>query len=413
MDLPVRFDFIPYPLWRRRGLDSLNHLLSGFTAAAADAQPPATPARMAHYMTRWGILPDGMNSVAARDRLASARPDVVAAPPASESATYDGPIRLPAQWEPIEAVVLVWPSLYPPLWQAHAEMVEAISPVARVDILVSDPLWAAAAELFLDRRGLAALDRTRFIHLATDDIWIRDYGPFTGFRPDGTRAALDAIYDPLPAYPSDRDDSMPRRYGALQGIPVGALDLHTEGGNFWSDGQGTLFVSEGVYDRNPHLSRSEVERRLRSAFLYDKLVVTESLWSEETGHVDLVMKLADATTVLMNTPSTPFNRARIEHTRTLLSRESSAAGEPYRLIELPVPSPYLNWGVYPVWRSYTNSLTVNGRVLVPIFRVGQDARALALYQSAMPEFEIVPIDCSQTANGGGAVHCLTREIYKG
>jgi agmatine deiminase len=66
-----------------------------------------------------------------------------------------------------------------------------------------------------------------------------------------------------------------------------------------------------------------------------------------------------------------------------------------------------------VWRSYTNSLTVNGRVLVPIFRVPQDSRALAVYQSALPEFEIIPVDCSRAANGGGAVHCLTKEVAKG
>jgi len=47
---------------------------------------------------------------------------------------------------------------------------------------------------------------------------------------------------------------------------------------------------------------------------------------------------------------------------------------------------------------------------MPVFRVGQDARALAIYQNALPDFEIVPVDCSQAANGGGAVHCLTKEV---
>ena len=412
MGLPMRFEFIPYPLWRRRGLTALRPLLGRITAADADAQPPATPAHMAHYLTRWGILPDGLNSVAARDALAAARPEIAAAPPASEAASFDGPIRLPAQWEPVEAVIVTWPSLYPPLWKAAAQIAEAVSPVARVDILVNDPLWAAAAWLMLERRGLAKLDQIRFVHLPTDDIWVRDYGPFVGFRPDGSRAALDAIYDPLPAYPAARDDAMPRRFGALQGIPVRALDLHTEGGNFWSDGQGTLFASEGIYGRNPHLSRAEVEQRLHEAFSFDRLLITGPLWSEETGHVDLVMKLADAGTILVNPPSTPFNRQRLERTKALLGGDTSASGQPYRLLELPMPPPYLNWGVYPVWRSYTNSLTVNGRVLMPVFRTGHDARALTIYQNALPDFEIVPVECSQTANGGGAVHCLTKEVPK-
>ena len=412
MALPVRFEFIPYPLWRRRGLDVVRPLLNGLTAASADLTPLASAAQMAHYLTRWGILPDGMNSVAARDAIAAAQPPLVTVPAASDAVSFEGPIRLPAQWEPMETIVLTWPTLYPALWTAHAEMIEAISPVARADVLVSDPLWAAAAWVYLERRGLAMLDQVRFLLMPTDDIWVRDYGPFTGFRPDGTRAAMDAIYNPLPAYPSARDDAMPRRYGALQGIPTRQLDLHTEGGNFWSDGAGTLFVTEGLYERNPQLGREEVTRRLHSAFTFEQLLVVDPVWGEETGHVDLVFKLADATNILINPPGLPFNRARLERAQTMLQRATNAAGEPYRVLELPAPAPYLNWGVYPIWRSYTNSLTVNGRVLVPIFRVPQDGRALAVYQSALPEFEIVPVDCSRAANGGGAVHCLTKEVPK-
>lgn len=413
MELPLRFDFIPYPLWRRRGLTALRPVLRRFTAAGADEQPPTTPAQMAHYMTRWGILPDGLNAAAARDGLAAIQPPLAEAPPAAQAAHFAGRLRLPAQWEPLEAVILTWPVLYPALWNAHAEMAEAISPVARVDIVISHPIWASAIALFLERRGQARFDQIRYVLLPTNDIWVRDYGPFVGFAPDGSRAALDGVYHPLSAYPAGQDDVMPQRYAALLDIPVRTFDLRTEGGNFWSDGQGTLLMTEGLYARNPHLGREEVERRLREAFQFDKLLLVDSIRGEETGHVDLVFKLADRHTILINPPSLPFNRARIEKAQALFRRETNAAGEPYRVIELPAPAPYLNWGFFSIWRSYTNSLTVNGRVLAPVFRVAQDARALALYQSALPDHEIIPINCAQAANGGGAVHCLTKEVVKG
>ncbi|HYO87688.1 MAG TPA: agmatine deiminase family protein [Candidatus Limnocylindrales bacterium] len=413
MNLPVHFDFIPYPVWRRRGLTPLRSALRGVSTAGVDGHPPATPAQMAHYLTRWDILPYGMNSVAARDALAASQPPLVEAPLASAAASFEGPIRLPAQWEPLEAVLLTWPILYPPLWSAHAEMAEAISAVARVDILVTDAQWASAIALFLERRGTIRLDQVRFVHMPVDDIWVRDYGPFVGFRDDGTRAAVDASYHPLEAYPSAQDDVVPQRYGALMHMPVRVLNIRTEGGNFWSDGRGTLLMTHGLFARNPHLSREEVLRRLREAFRYEKLVLVDPVWSEGTGHVDLVLKLAGARTVLLNAPSMPFNRARLEKARALLQGETNAVGEPYRVIELPTLAPYLNWGVYAIWRSYTNSLTVNGRVLVPVFRAAQDEQVLALYKSAMPEHEIIPIDCSKAANGGGAVHCLTKEIAKG
>ena len=153
-----------------------------------------------------------------------------------------------------------------------------------------------------------------------------------------------------------------------------------------------------------------MQRRLREAIQFERLLVLPPLWSEETGHVDMVVKLADARTILLNPAPLPANRGRIQTVRRLRARATNAAGERYRVLDLPALSPYLNWGVFPVWRSYSNSLTVNGRVLVPIFRVPLDSRALAVYQNAMPDYDIIPIDCSRAANGGGAVHCLTRDV---
>lgn len=413
MELPLRFDFIPYPVWRRRGLTGLRPLLRAVSAADVDGRPPATPAQMAHFLTRWKILPDGMNAVTARDALSAIQPPLAEAPPAAAAQSFSGPIRLPAQWEPLEAVLLTWPVLYPPLWPAYAEMAEAISEVARADILVTDSAWAGAIALYLERRGHIQGGQLRFVRVPVDDIWVRDYGPFVGFQADGTRAALDAVYHPLAAYPSAQDDIVPQRYAALEHIPVRSLDIYTEGGNFWSDGRGTLLMTDGLYARNPQLDRAEVLRRLHAAFAFDKLILVDSVKGEHTGHVDLVFKLADARTVLLNAPSLFLNRSRLERTRHVLERETNAAGEPYRLFELPALAPYLNWGAYTIWRSYTNSLTVNGRVLVPVFRAAQDKQALAVYKRAMPGYEIIPIDCAAAANGGGAVHCLTKEIVRG
>lgn len=410
--MPVRFDFIPYPLWRRQGLGRLRPLFDAFSTASVDGRPPASPAAMAHHLNRWGILPPGMSALALRDALAAlpAPPVEVVRAPALPALPPAAPARMPAQWEPIEAVITVFPVLYPPLWETHAAMIEAISGVARADVLLPDAAWAGAIWLFLERRGRADLDRVRLLILPTDDIWVRDYGPFTG-AVGSQRVLMSAAYDPLPAYPQANDDAMPGRYAAHQQRPLAAIDLHTEGGNFWSDGAGTLIVSEGLYTRNRHLSRMEVERRLCQAFVCDHLIVTPSLWREETGHVDLLVKLADAQTVLITAASVPFNRRALARTHAIFSRERSARGEAYRIHTLPSVAPYLNWGVFPIWRSYTNSLTVNGRVLVPIFDLPTDSEALAVYQLAMPDFEIVPIRCAAAANGGGAVHCLTREVY--
>ena len=406
----VRFDFIPYPLWRRQFpapvRAALRPLFRRWLAADADDHPPADPAALAAYLARWGLL---LGASEAEARTALAEPTPVEVAPAGEpDAAAALPVRLPAQWEPVAAVLLTWPHLYPPLWAGHAALVAAVAPAAAVEILVPSALWAAAARFYLRGRGIDD-SYVRYVVAPVDDIWVRDYGPLVGRDANSRRAVVKPAFAPLPSYPQARDDALARRWAALRGLPVAPLDLRLEGGNLWTDGAGTLIVSDHALRAN-RLDRVGLESRLRQALAFDKLIVTPCLRREETGHVDLLAKLADAQTVLVTAPALFYNGRALRETAARFQRETNAAGQPYQVIELPAPPPYLNWGVYPIWRSYTNALTVNGRVLVPVFDLPQDERALAVYARALPDYRIIPIDCRAAVNGGGAVHCLTRDV---
>lgn len=409
--MTLRFDPIPYPLWRRdlpEPLRGLTRALSRrWLAADLDLEPPTRLTTVAAYLHRWGLHTDPSAAVYQMHQidlpLEQVRLDAAPQP-------YSGkPIRLPAQWEAMEAIILTFPVLYPALWEAHAQMAEAICAVAEVQIVVPSDLWARAAWLYLSERGQIDMARVRWLILPTDDIWVRDYGPFVGLDAAGEQVVISATYDPLPTYPQARDNAMPDHWAAHHEIPAAALDLHLEGGNIWSDGAGTLIAAEQLYAGNPDIGHEEILRRLHGAFQFDKLVIVPSLLAEETGHVDLLTKLVDARTLLVAAPR-GINRAKLRAAAEMLRRQTNAAGEPYRLVELPMPPMVLNWGVFPIWRSYTNALTVNGRVLVPVFGVPSDAEALRIYRDALPDHEVVPIDCAKAANGGGAVHCLTKEV---
>ncbi len=385
-------------------------LLKAFYPVSIDHNPPQSPVELARFMKRWSLLPHGVDVADAATAMAAADMPVEAAPQDAPSAPLSEAIRLPAQWEPLETIMLTFPVMYPPLWHTHAQMIEAITPVAEVICLVPAPEWARAARYYLQTRGTAQMEHVHFLHLPTDDIWVRDYGPFVGRTEMGTRAIVDATFAPLAAYPQAQDNAVTSRWAAYTGMTAQHFDFYTEGGNYWSDGQGTLLVSDEMMARYPRLSRVEIEMRLREAFQFDKLIVLPRLLGEETGHIDLVCKLVDAQTVLINRPNGTHNDDRLLDAAQRLRRETNAQGQLYQVIELPFPPRYFNWGVFAIWRSYTNSLTVNGRVLVPVFGIADDVQALNIYREVMPDFEIVPIDCRIAANGGGAVHCLTKEI---
>ncbi|MFZ4815335.1 MAG: agmatine deiminase family protein [Phototrophicaceae bacterium] len=413
----LQFNYAPYPLWRRRwpvpGMTAALKPLWGRYYPVEVDQPIPTLNNVSGYLTRYGLLP-GVSEAEIRLRLMDSAVAVDVVDMNKPPAITDQPIRLPAQWEPMERVMLSWPVSFPPLWAAHAEMAEQIAVSAPVQINVPHPIWASAIAMYLLLRGKVKLERIKFYDLPTNDLWVRDYGPVVGITPQGTRAAVSMIFDPLPNYPQALDNALPEHWAAHEGMPVHPLALHNEGGNIWSDGAGTLMMSEQVFAQNPDLDRTALEAQLHSAFTYDKLLILPRMRYEETGHVDLVTKLATADTVLVSSPhGATFSADRLIAAKRQLQRESNAKGARYTVIELPTPPLYMNWFGYPVRRSYTNALTVNGRVLVPVFKHPHDELALRRYQEAMPGIEVVPIDSSIGANGGGAVHCMTKEIAAG
>jgi agmatine/peptidylarginine deiminase len=62
---------------------------------------------------------------------------------------------------------------------------------------------------------------------------------------------------------------------------------------------------------------------------------------------------------------------------------------------------------------YANSLMMNGRVLVCQYGrdlAKYDELALAIYHRELSDYQVIPIECTLIANGGGGINCTTHEI---
>ncbi|GAB1420750.1 hypothetical protein MASR2M15_08670 [Anaerolineales bacterium] len=413
-DFPLQFKSVIYPLWRRQ-VPALTaplwrFLNRQFFPVDTDLNPPQDTETMAAYLVDWQII-TGIDPVALSQLLADSAPQTILYPAGQKPPVYEGgPIRIPAQWEAMEKVLISWGIIYPGLWEMHAQMAEAISMVADVEILVPNELWARAVYTYLALRKQAKLDAIHFTLIKTNDIWIRDYGPIIGFDPSGQRVASNARYAVLPQYPQADDDGMSEAWASLYQIPVQSINLDTEGGNLWTDGQGTLIMSEQLFYSNRYYDRDRMLAYLHELYDFEKLIITPRLTLEETGHIDLLVKLISPNQLLISEASSRSTATLLRKARAILEAETNAQGQQYEIIPLPTPSLYLNWFTYSIRRAYTNALTVNGRVLVPVFGIREDEQALRVYEQAMPDYEIIPIESAKGSNGGGAVHCMTKEV---
>jgi len=334
--------------------------------------------------------------------------------------------RMPAEWEPHAATWLAWPHKeeswpgnFGPIPAVWVEMVRALAPHERVNILVND---ATAAASVRDLLQVAQVPRDAVsLHLIpTNDAWARDHGPtFVTRQVDGCSelAAIDWIYNAWGGkYPPwELDDVVPQKIAPLLGIRLFEPGIVLEGGSIDVNGSGTLLTTEACLlnpNRNPHLSRAQIERYLR-----DYLGVRHILWLGEgiagddtDGHIDDLARFVDPATVVTVLESNPRDQnyeplhANYERLRQMTDQD----GRALRVLTLPMPEPvYYDGQRLPA--SYANFYIANSVVLVPVFGDPHDGEALRRLQQVFPRRRIVGIQARELVWGLGAFHCVTQQ----
>ncbi len=330
--------------------------------------------------------------------------------------------RWPAEWEPHAATWLTWPH-NPDTWpgcleparREFAVFVRELALREEVRLLVPDAEAEASARGHLEAAG-ADRDRIVLHRVATDDSWIRDYGPVFLTRDDGVCLA-DFGFDcwGRKYEPWHRDDAVPAALEKTLGLPRFRADFVLEGGAVDGDGAGTVLTTESCLlhpNRGAGRTREAMEARLASW-----LGAQRTLWlaggiegDDTDGHVDDVARFVDAGTVVAAVCQDPAdaNHAPLAENLRRLRAMSDAAGRPLTVAELPMP-PRLDPGGERSPASYANFLLANGCALVPVFGAEQDRRALAVLRELLPGRDVVGVPCRELVRGLGALHCLSQQ----
>lgn len=307
-----------------------------------------------------------------------------------------GNVESYTEWAPADGVIIAWMAFSDYLTELTREFVQN----GTCWIVVESAAQQNTVSNTLTSAGVS-LDNVEFLIFNMDSVWMVDYGPFF-INVDGNREITDQIYD---RYSRWEDDAFPGRLGTAWSIPTYTSDLRIEGGNFYTDGLGTCFITERAIEQNAgYLTEQQVYERLEDYCGCETVHVLDKL-NDGTGHIDMFFKLLDVDTILLGQydPGDP-EYTTLENNATFLASLTSSIGTPYEIIRIPMP------GTPSAYWTYTNSLIVNDIVYVPTYNVSGDAAALAIYESAMPGYTAVGIDCSGVIGSGGAIHCTTKVV---
>ncbi|MCQ4267460.1 agmatine deiminase [Pseudomonas stutzeri] len=357
----------------------------------------------------------------------------------SSTPRQDG-FHMPAEWAPHSQTWMVWPER-PDNWRDNASPAQAAFTAVAKAIARFEPVTVcASAAQYVTAREQLDDPRIRVVEISSDDAWVRDTGPTFVIDGKGGLRGVDWSFNAWGGEDGglyadwQRDDEVAQKILELERCErYRTAGFVLEGGSIHVDGEGTLITTEECLlnrNRNPQLSREEIEAVLAEHLAVDKVIwLPWGLYNDETdGHVDNFCCFVRPGEVLLawtddvNDP----NFERCQQALRCLDQARDARGRALKVHKMPIPGPLYATeeecaGVQPaegsqtraatirLAGSYVNFLIVNGGIVAPSFDDPHDSEAEAILRRLFPEREVVMVPGREILLGGGNIHCITQQ----
>ena len=317
---------------------------------------------------------------------------------------------LPPEWAPQEWLWIGFPHLaeeWPGYLERAQEQIAAFaSAVAEsgqeVRLLVRDEANEARARDLISAK--VSLERREY-----GDIWLRDTGPLV--RSDGS--ALRCRFNGWGGkYEMPGDQTIGAELARDAGLEVVESDWVLEGGAVDGDGTGAVLTTEQCLlnpNRNPQLSREEIEARLARDLGFTRVIwLGDGLVNDHTdGHVDnLARFVAPGEVALPRASSSDDPNAAI-----FADAKARILDAGMKLHEIPSVGRFERDGmVEPA--SYVNFAITSNLVVVPTFGSPHDNDGVAAIAALFLDRETIGLPGEAVLAGGGGFHCASQQMPK-
>jgi agmatine deiminase len=313
-----------------------------------------------------------------------------------------------AEWARHKAVWIGFPS-HPELWQddldqareevaAFAAAVHAGGKGEQVLLVAADGEAAAAA------RRLASF--AEIVIEPFGDIWLRDTAPIIA----GDGLAQDFLFNGWGGkYDLPGDEDIGLRLAQRRGKRVESRGWVLEGGAIDGDGTGLVVTTEQCLlnpNRNPGLSRSDIEARLAADLGYDRVLwLGEGLRNDHTdGHVDNLARFVGEGRLAI-----PIGGDNDPNWQVYQQAAQRARGAGVTVVPVPSPGRVLrDEEIVPA--SYMNFFIGNASVVVPVYGAPDDEAAVRQFQALFPDHDVIGLRADAILTGGGSFHCISQQI---
>jgi agmatine deiminase len=337
-------------------------------------------------------------------------------------------VHLPAEWHPQHAIQITWPHedtdwnwILEDVQTFYLNLALIILKYENLIICVPNQSYKQALEQSIVKTLQPNHPFSCDIFIcASNDSWARDHGPITVFN-NGQATVLDFQFNGWGnKFKSELDNQITQNLFTQNAYPADHISQHSlilEGGSIECDGFGTLLTTEKCLlnqNRNPDLNKQDIENALQTTLGTHNILWLNhgDLEGDDTdAHIDTLARLAPGNQIIYQGCDSPddLHYKDLNAMKHQLGTFKNAQGQAFELVELPMPQAIFEDG-QRLPATYANFLFINDAVLQPIYNVPQDELAIKKMQSALPDFKIIPLDCSLLIRQYGSLHCITMQI---
>lgn len=330
--------------------------------------------------------------------------------------------RVPAEWEPQEAIWLQWPGEWEKTYEeAFAAFSCIIIQYEKLHVLYQSPQVFRQARTALLKAGCNPdHDLITWHDIPNDSAWMRDNGPV--FVEDGGEIRVqnwqfDAWGGRFGSdVPYELDNLVPRRVAASLDMPLDEVRIVHERGNLEFNGMDTVILNWstlGDAARNPEYTRTQAEADLKHWFGVSQVVFVEGVpeGDRTNGHIDGIARfIATDTVVVGQCTLASVCKPGDGKTGSLLDRAAEVISDAgFTVIREPME------GIAEVEgqqfdTNYMNWLVGNGFVITTGYGDERlDSEAKIRLQNYFPGRDVHVLPMLKSWAAGGGVHCHTND----
>ena len=321
--------------------------------------------------------------------------------------------RMPPEWHPQDWLWVGFPHLAEEwsgvIGRAQEQIAAFANAVAdsgqQVRLVVRD----AANEMRAKTLVSAAVTLERRTY---GDVWLRDTGPLVVLDEAGNRQArLFSFNGWGEKYLMPGDQEIGADLAASAGLETGAkADWILEGGALDGDGTGLVATTGQCLlnpNRNPHLSRADLEARLLRDLGYDRVLwLGDGLINDHTdGHVDNLARFVAPNRLALPRATGPDD----PNAAIYADAKARALAAGVEVAEMPSPK-QIKWGDMIQPASYMNFVITSNLVVVPIFGSPHDDDGVAAIAELFPDRATIGVMGDAVLAGGGGFHCASQQM---